>query len=127
MKKEKISYEEAVKILTKNEGHRKVRCQVSDREDDFTYVKDLKDLQDKKRLEEQGIQKCKLFSEVEELPKGAIEIPEYEQAIKLLSEGIKIYCQQHGEEKEIVTNGQLLEIVRQEKTKGENPLMYWHE
>ncbi len=127
MKKQRISYEEAVQIFTKNEGRKKVRCQVSERDDDFTYVRNLKDLQDKKRLEEQGIQKCKLFSEVEELPKGAIQIPEYDQAIKLIVEGVKIFCQQQGEEKEIVTTGQLYEVVRKEKAEGGEPLLYWRE
>ena len=117
----KITYEQACKLL---EEKKEVKCRVSARQ--IIIIKDQNELDNKRRLAEQGVQGFELYKEKEKdiIPDGAMEIS-IDDAYDLLSKKEKVYSNLNGE---AAINGQteLNRMIMSSRVRGEKLLLYWY-
>lgn len=126
MQKE-ISYEKALKVLERGEA---VKCQHGIREDQFEIVHSVQQLNNLYELSKQGVQLCKIYpisQKEEKLSEDVIEM-DFDEAYKMLiSEEIIFYKNEDGEEDEITTVSELINLRRASETRGKKLILYWHE
>ncbi|MFR0823208.1 MAG: hypothetical protein ACLU84_09125 [Clostridia bacterium] len=116
----KITYDEAKKKLQKgdwvyNQNGREVMI-----------LKTISDLEQLKRLRENGILQIDLFIKEFQVPEKAIAVS-YEEAIELLSDYELIYyIDENGHEDEINSITELRRIYISLKLRVKQPVLYWY-
>lgn len=125
MKKE-LTYEQALQMLKRGKA---VTCQLSNREDDTEVVREVSRLNYLYNLSKEGTQMCKIYR----IPHSKIKIPEnaievsFDEAYEMVHSGELIYYKEDGEEEEITTITELMDIRRKYELQGQNLLLYWYE
>lgn len=125
MKKE-LTYEQALQMLKRGEA---VTCQLSNRVDDTEVVRDVSRLNYLHDLSKEGTQMCKLYripQNKAKIREGAIEVS-FDEAYEMLHSGELIYYKENGEEEEITTIPELMNLRRNYELHGKNLLLYWYE
>ena len=125
MKKE-LKYEQALQMLKRGEA---VTCQLSNREDDTEVVREVSRLNYLYSLSKEGTQICKIYR----IPHSKIKLREneievsFDEAYEMVHSGELIYYKEDGEEEEITTIQELMDIRRKYELQGQNLLLYWYE
>lgn len=126
MKKQELSYEQAVKVLARGQA---VECQLSSRLDDKEVVHNLERLKYLYNLSKDGTQKCIIYSIQQEntrVSEKAISIS-FDEAYQMVHSGELVYYKEDGEEEEITTANELINIRRRFDLAGKTLVLYWHE
>lgn len=124
--KTKLKYEQALQMLKRGEA---VICQLSNREDNNEVVREVSRLEYLYDLSKEGTQMCEIYS----IPQNKANIREdaiemsFDEAYKMVYSGELIYTKHNGEEEEITTINELLNLRRKSELQGEKLLLYWYE
>lgn len=124
--KNEIKYEQALQMLKEGKA---VICQLSKREDNNEIVRDVSRLNYLYNLSKEGTQLCKIYfvsQEKIEIPENATELS-FDEAYKKVYSGELVYYKEDGEEEEITTIPELIELRRKSETQGQNLILYWYE
>lgn len=123
-----LSYEEALRILEK--GKVAVQCQLSNREDDTTVVRDVSRMKYLNNLKEEGIYKVfKIFpirQKKERTPKDALELS-FDEAYAAVARGELVFYKDDGEEEEVNSTATLVSVRRSFDMRGKTLLLYWYD
>lgn len=121
-----LSLEKALKMLEEGKA---VECQVSYREDDREVVLTKERLEYLHNLSQQGVQMCKIFEKAQEkvnIPEDSIEMS-FDEAYEMVQAGDLVYYQNEGEEEEIISTSELINLRRNFTMRGKDLFLYWHE
>ncbi len=126
MKKKQLSYEQAIAKLAR--GHTVV-CQFKDRQDNTEVVHNQERLKYLYNLSQQGVQECIIYSVQQEKAKVSEKDVEmsFDEAYHMVHSGELVYYKEDGEEKEITTLNELINIRRRFDLAGKTLFLYWHE
>lgn len=125
MKKE-LTYEQALQMLKRGEA---VECQLSSREDDSEVVREVSRLNYLYNLSKEGTQMCKLSSisqSKNKLREDEANVS-FDEAYEMVYAGNSIYYKEDGEEEEITSIPELVNLRRRYEMQGKKLLLYWHE
>lgn len=121
-----ISYEKAKALIEKGEA---VKCQTTNRVDQFTMVHDLSKLNYLYELGKNKVQLC-IFYPVKtknNISEESIEIS-FDEAYNMLNAGyVVFYEDEAGGEETINDVAELISIRRSKESRGEKLLLRWHE
>ncbi len=126
MKKQELSYEQAVEMLARGQA---VECQVSKREDNKEIVHDLQKLDYLYNLSKEGTQDCIIYCIQQENDKTSekdVKIS-FDEAYSKIHSGELVYYKEDEEEEEITTINELIRIRRRYDLEGKTLILYWHE
>lgn len=127
MKQKEISYDQAIKTIKQGKA---VKCQHSNREDQYEIVHTITQLNNLYELSKQGVQICKLYSipqKKEKLSEDVIEL-NFDEAFNAVATGEKVFFQnEDGEEEEITKTNELVRLRRANEAMGKKLNLYWHE
>ena len=127
MEQKEISYDQAIKTIKQGKD---VKCQHSNREDQYEIVHTITQLNNLYELSKQGVQICKLYSisqKKEKLSEDVIEL-NFDEAFNAVATGEKVFFQnEDGEEEEITKTNELVRLRRANEAMGKKLNLYWHE
>lgn len=126
MKKE-LKLEDAVKLLERGEV---LECQLGSREDIREVVTTKERLEYLYNLSVQGaVRRCKIFKRTLDkvnIPENAIEMT-FDEAYAMVYAKEVVFYQEEGEEKEINSVSELINIKRNFDIRAKELFLYWHE
>lgn len=122
-----ISYEKAKALIEKGEP---VKCQTGNRVDQYEIVHSVLKLNALYQLSKERVQLCKLYQipqTKKEFTDDELEL-DFDEAYKTVVSGERIfYKNKDGEEDEITTISELVNLRRASEARGKKLILYWHE
>lgn len=127
MTPKEISYEKALKLIQQGKA---VKCQTDYREDKYEVVHTASKLRNLYELSKQGVQLCKIYPILEKkvkLSENVLEVSFDEACDMIVSKNVVFYKNEDGEEEEITSVSELVNLRRTSEARGNKLVLYWHE